>query len=427
MSEVIPYVRRVEVVHNRVAPEPFDIDLSPGAGQAFSHLILTGRNGAGKSSTLDAIEWALVGAPIPSELRAHLDGRLSLEAVLGQAPAWRPAADAPWANVLVDLGAAGGAGEVFQTGSRAERNLSGRASRLHLEKLLRRTMLYATLRPGQSRAIAEVRGPQAVHWPSMLAEPTLFPQVVQHLVNLRFQLSLAREDRDTAAVKRLQAWFDDAERAFAELFDLPGLGLTLIREQMRYVFLRPSGEQLRFDQLPDGFSAVLRLWAELALRDLALRSLHPGAPAAGIVLIDELEAHLHLSLQERVLPFFTRAFPEVQFIVATHSPAVISSIPNAVVYDLTSHQAYRSADLQGIRYGTLMTAHFGLPADLDRDSTQKLTRLGQLAREPRRTPEQERELEALAAELSDRSSSLALEVWTELHHKQTLEQRGIAT
>lgn len=57
----------------------------------------------------------------------------------------------------------------------------------------------------------------------------------------------------------------------------------------------------------------------------------------GIVIIDEIDAHLHISLQKLIFPFFTRSFPKIQFIVSTHSPFVITSTDNdTVVYDISS-------------------------------------------------------------------------------------------
>lgn len=46
------------------------------------------------------------------------------------------------------------------------------------------------------------------------------------------------------------------------------------------------------------------------------------------------ETHLHVELQKRALPFLTRIFPNVQFVVTTHSPFVVTSLSNAVVYSL---------------------------------------------------------------------------------------------
>ena len=54
----------------------------------------------------------------------------------------------------------------------------------------------------------------------------------------------------------------------------------------------------------------------------------------GIVLIDELETHLHIELQKKILPFLTEFFPRIQFIVTTHSPYILNSVANARAFDL---------------------------------------------------------------------------------------------
>ena len=54
----------------------------------------------------------------------------------------------------------------------------------------------------------------------------------------------------------------------------------------------------------------------------------------GIVLIDEIETHLHLELQRKILDLLTSIFPNIQFIMSTHSPFIINSVDNAVIYDL---------------------------------------------------------------------------------------------
>ena len=61
----------------------------------------------------------------------------------------------------------------------------------------------------------------------------------------------------------------------------------------------------------------------------------------GVVLIDEIDAHLHISLQKKILPFLSQSFPEIQFIVSTHSPFVIASTNNdTVVYDLSTGEFF---------------------------------------------------------------------------------------
>jgi hypothetical protein len=56
------------------------------------------------------------------------------------------------------------------------------------------------------------------------------------------------------------------------------------------------------------------------------------------VLIDEPENHLHPSLQRTFLPNLAKAFPEYKFIIATHSPFIVSSNQNASVYALTYNE-----------------------------------------------------------------------------------------
>ena len=72
---------------------------------------------------------------------------------------------------------------------------------------------------------------------------------------------------------------------------------------------------------------MLALAADLAWR-MAQGNPHLDDPLASeaIVLIDEIELHLHPSWQQRVLPDLARTFPNTQFIVSTHSPQVLTSV-----------------------------------------------------------------------------------------------------
>lgn len=80
---------------------------------------------------------------------------------------------------------------------------------------------------------------------------------------------------------------------------------------------------------------------------------------SGFVLIDEPETHFHLSMQYEILPLITKLFPNLQLIIATHSPAIISSLRDAVVYDLSSQEQVKDWVL-GSSYSELMIKHFGL-------------------------------------------------------------------
>ena len=92
------------------------------------------------------------------------------------------------------------------------------------------------------------------------------------------------------------------------------------------------------DDLSDGFRSILSMVADLAYRMVRLNP-QLGAQAVvatpGVVLIDEIDMHLHPLWQQTVLLDMQRAFPKVQFIVTTHSPQVLSSVPAESVSDKT--------------------------------------------------------------------------------------------
>jgi ABC-type glutathione transport system ATPase component len=95
----------------------------------------------------------------------------------------------------------------------------------------------------------------------------------------------------------------------------------------------PGREPFGLHEMADGYAAFLDIYIELILRFESVDAVVEfGRPA--VVLIDEIETHLHVELQKRVLPFLAKMFPNVQFIVSTHSPFVITSLSNAVVFDL---------------------------------------------------------------------------------------------
>jgi hypothetical protein len=96
--------------------------------------------------------------------------------------------------------------------------------------------------------------------------------------------------------------------------------------------LRVRGRDLNFSQLPDGIRATVGWIADFMMRqDLAEAD-------DGIILLDEIDAHLHPLWQRKLLPAMRKALPNVQIIVTTHSPFVIASCPGARVHVLELDQ-----------------------------------------------------------------------------------------
>ena len=106
---------------------------------------------------------------------------------------------------------------------------------------------------------------------------------------------------------------------------------------LRFIVSVESGpsnsEELALDQLSGGYRIMLAVPADLARR-MAQGNPHLDKPltSEAIVLIDEIELHLHPSWQQRVLTDLARTFPNTQFIVSTHSPQVLTTVrPEQIV------------------------------------------------------------------------------------------------
>jgi predicted ATP-binding protein involved in virulence len=96
-----------------------------------------------------------------------------------------------------------------------------------------------------------------------------------------------------------------------------------------------QGQELIINQLSDGEKCLLAMVGDLARRlAIANPGLSDPLQGSGVVLIDEIELHLHPKWQREIIPALTRTFPNCQFIVTTHSPQVISQVKPEGIYIL---------------------------------------------------------------------------------------------
>lgn len=89
-------------------------------------------------------------------------------------------------------------------------------------------------------------------------------------------------------------------------------------------FTFADGVERSWDELPAGLERLFSIVFDMAYRSYILN--RGMAEPGGIVMIDELDLHLHPSLQQDVLLRFTHTFPDVQFIIATHSPLIATNL-----------------------------------------------------------------------------------------------------
>lgn len=145
-----------------------------------------------------------------------------------------------------------------------------------------------------------------------------------------------REDRENEAIRAKYDAGDteikysdvqlDAVRTAIKSF-LPGYNELKVARKTQTLLLKKNGEELSLAYLSDGEKGIITLFGDIARR-LAMANPESKQPLSGdgIILIDEIDLHLHPSWQRMIVPKLAATFPNCQFIVTTHSPQVLGEL-----------------------------------------------------------------------------------------------------
>jgi len=135
------------------------------------------------------------------------------------------------------------------------------------------------------------------------------------------------------------------------------------KESHTLEFSFKDGRVMAFDTLPMGYKRILSIVMDIVYRSYILNE---DIEPKGIVLIDEIELHLHPTLQQEVLGRLKRTFPDIQFIITTHSPLVISNFKsdekNKIIkleHDGNAYDNQKVDNIFGIDYNTGLTEIMG--------------------------------------------------------------------
>jgi predicted ATP-dependent endonuclease of OLD family len=244
-------------------------------------------------------------------------------------------------------------------------------------------------------------------------ERALGQEFIQYIVNLKAERSFAKDDGDEATAAKINDWFSRFEARLGDLFDAQEIELIFDRKNYNFSIKLDGREEFNLTELSDGYSAVMSIITEILLR---MESVNNRAyDLEGIVIIDEIETHLHVDLQKKILPFLCDFFPKIQFIVSTHSPFVLSSVQNAVICDLESRIV--TQDLSGYSYDALIESYFGTDKYSD-ELKQKVERYEVLADRTDRSEQETDEYQDLKRYLSSLPKYLAPELAVKLQQIQ---------
>ncbi len=220
---------------------------------------------------------------------------------------------------------------------------------------------------------------------------TTTQEFLNFLSDLKIQEALARNEKLEKDANQINEWFVNFEQRLGEIFQDEKLKLAFNYKDYSFKILT-KGKEFKFTELSDGFAAVLDIVVDLILKMQDKNQLIRAYEREGIVLVDEIETHLHLELQKVIMPLLTKIFPNIQFIVTTHSPFVLSSLSNTIAFDLEHREIIE--DLTEYSYESLAEGYFGVKTDSSYIKMQ-LNRLEELLKKETLSSSEKSELKHL--------------------------------
>ena len=127
----------------------------------------------------------------------------------------------------------------------------------------------------------------------------------------------------------------------------------------------------------------------------------------GILIVDEIDAHLHPSWQRRIIPALTSHFPNLQIFCSTHSPLMLAGLKAGQVHLLQRDENNRvtvsrnEEDIAGWSADEILRSFLGVPDPTDQETVDQLERLRELRRKRDLSPEESEELERLRDAVSE--------------------------
>ena len=182
-------------------------------------------------------------------------------------------------------------------------------------------------------------------------------------------------------------------------------------------------EPFDFNTMSSGYAAIFDIINDLIIRMEAQSGLRTEFDMEGIILVDEIETHLHLELQKKILPILTELFSNIQFVVTTHSPFILSSLDNAVIYDLENKTLVKNG-LNNLPYEGIVEGYFQADA-LSEELRGKFERYKGLISKNELSDEEYEEIDQLEYYLDEIPDYLAKELTAEYQRlKLEFSNRG---
>lgn len=357
---------RLELENFRVF-EHLQIDLAAESSKRSPWRMLLGENGCGKSSVLQAVAMALAGEKLRHQLVA--DHRLR--------PASYVRRGADFAVVRIQVA---GLTDVIELRIHADGKITGTASKPRMPILAygaTRLLPWKGSSPTGGTRYARITG--------------LFDPFAPLADATSWLLSLSADQ------------FDTTIRTLKQILNL-GEDVILDQNHQTGQIEIPWLAATSLEELSAGYQSVVAMAVDIM--KVMMEHFTAMEAARGIVLIDEVGAHLHPQWRMRIVARLRDAFPGVQFLTTTHDPLCLRGLHDGevVVFKKTDDGSVFTIEdlpsINGLRVDQLLTSeHFGMSSTIDPGLEEAFVRYQDLLGIKQRSSEEEDELKILATKL----------------------------
>ena len=233
-------------------------------------------------------------------------------------------------------------------------------------------------------------------------------KLTKYLVDLKATQAFTKNNEKN---EKISKWFHAFENILKIIFEDDALQLKFNDETLQFSSCESGREPFDFNTMSSGYAAILDIINDLIIRMEAHSGLRTEFDMEGIVLVDEIETHLHLELQKKILPILTGLFPNIQFVITTHSPFILSSLDDAVIYDLENETLVKNG-LKNLPYEGIVEGYFKVDT-LSEELGGKFERYKVLVSKDELTDEEYEEIDQLEFYLDEIPDYLAKELTAE--------------
>lgn len=384
------------------------------SSQERKHLVITGKNGSGKTSFLDAIAVflnSITNSKDPMEAMRNLE--TDKNTVL-----WLKKQEGTDIKIR----------EIMERISHYEKRIETSTGGVMLEMSCSLSDVFSQFKQGnfvvayyQADRVFEAQIPKHVEKVTLKKDYTIKESprkdFIKYLLDLKMTQALAASNNKKEKAEKIKVWFEKFQNLLKEIFEDDSVVLVFDEDTFQFHILMDGREPFEFNTLSSGYAAVLDIVVDLMIRmeNHTERVFDFSTP--GIVLIDEIETHLHLTLQKKILEMLTTFFPNIQFIVSTHSPFIINSLENLTIYDLEKQLLVKDG-LADVPYSGIVEGYFKAD-EMSKVLREKYERYKVLVNKTEITEDDLEEIADLELYLNEIPDYLALNLTTEYQRLKT--------